>query len=313
MNRVMQRVARRIAGIGTLPDRVVDTAPPRAVSADVLVVGGGIAGLSAAIAAARAGADVLLAEEGAELGGWFSLLYRCSRSPGPPLARLIAAAEAAGVRVLLGHSVVSITDGIAFAAGPECGVVVRPKRLIVATGSHEGAVAIPGNDLPAVLTCRGALELLARGILPGQRVLVVGDLADLGPLRPLLAFAGVTVLGPYRAHQVVALKGRPWIKAAEVREHGDEETSVRVACDAVVLAARPSGAYELAAQAGAAVVFRDGGFFVDADELGRTANPWVRAAGQCAGGGYARFKTLVHAAQRVGREIARELGAEAAS
>ena len=52
LNRAMLKVARRLAGIGELPSRLVPDSPPREASCDVLVIGGGPAGLAAATQAA---------------------------------------------------------------------------------------------------------------------------------------------------------------------------------------------------------------------------------------------------------------------
>ena len=84
---------RRMAGLGRAsrepdPDRYEEAA----AQADVLIVGGGLAGLSAATAAAEAGADTLLLASGPQLGG--ALAWRAD----PQIAALIARAERCGVR-----------------------------------------------------------------------------------------------------------------------------------------------------------------------------------------------------------------------
>ncbi len=69
-DKVYEPVIRRAAGLGTAPDVPdPDTYAARYHHCDVLVVGGGPAGLAAAIAAGRAGADVVLVDENAHLGG----------------------------------------------------------------------------------------------------------------------------------------------------------------------------------------------------------------------------------------------------
>src|SRR5688500_17152898 len=69
VNRAMQKVARRIAGIGRLPDEVMAAVEPRDASCDVLVVGAGAAGLTAAADLASRGLSVVVAEEADEPGG----------------------------------------------------------------------------------------------------------------------------------------------------------------------------------------------------------------------------------------------------
>ncbi len=93
-----ERVLRGVAGLGRLPERQDDRewrTEYRRRHCDVLVIGGGIAGLSAAIAAARQGADVVLADDDVEPGG--ALLAE----GGHERVRALAdEARAAGVEVL---------------------------------------------------------------------------------------------------------------------------------------------------------------------------------------------------------------------
>jgi NADPH-dependent 2,4-dienoyl-CoA reductase/sulfur reductase-like enzyme len=65
------------------------------------------------------------------------------------------------------------------ATTPEHSLIIRPQRLIIATGAYEIAIPFPGWDLPGVMTT-GAAQTLLRGSLvtPGHRVLVAGN----GPL-----------------------------------------------------------------------------------------------------------------------------------
>ncbi|WP_333779804.1 FAD/NAD(P)-binding oxidoreductase, partial [Falsiroseomonas oryzae] len=63
-------------------------------------------------------------------------------------------------------------------------LVIRPRRLVLAPGSHERPVPIPGWTLPGVMTT-GALQTLARAnrVSPGRRVVIAGN----GPLNLQLA------------------------------------------------------------------------------------------------------------------------------
>src|SRR5438874_1321512 len=82
LGRVALEVARRLAGLGQLPDEAQPPVPGALREEQIVVVGGGPAGVSAALAAARRGARVLLLEREARLGG-AALLGIDAEAPGP--------------------------------------------------------------------------------------------------------------------------------------------------------------------------------------------------------------------------------------
>lgn len=178
---------------------------------DVLVVGAGPAGLSAAITAAEAGASVTMLDERAAPGGQYAKALAPSHAHLRPdrqfrLGRDLAErARAAGVR----HEPDSLVwaafapDEVAALVRGQ-GVVFRPRALILATGAHEVPVAVPGWTLPGIMTT-GGLQGLARShrVVPGQRVVVAGN----GPLN--LQLACELVDGGARVVAVVEAAARP--------------------------------------------------------------------------------------------------------
>ncbi|WP_220503342.1 2Fe-2S iron-sulfur cluster-binding protein [Microbispora sp. H10885] len=204
-------VATRLPGRGRLADRP-DPARYDAVHAhcDVLVVGAGPAGITAASVAARAGARVVLADERPEPGG--GLLGTTETVDGRP-GRAWASAEIAALAALpetrvlrrttvIGHYddnyVVAVerrTNHLGAAAPPgmarERVWRIRAKRVVLATGGHERFVAFAGNDLPGVMLAGAARTYVNQyGVLPGRRAVVFTtndtayaaalDLADAG-------------------------------------------------------------------------------------------------------------------------------------
>jgi D-hydroxyproline dehydrogenase subunit alpha len=185
-----------------------DPAPaPEEHDCDILVVGGGVAGLSAAIAAAEAGASVIVLDERHAPGGQFAKPLAPSHGDTAPDGQfrlgtdLKAHAERAGVRIETDATVwgaFTPTEIAALVQGRS--ITYRPSRLILATGAHEAPVPIPGWTLPGVMTT-GGLQTLVRTqrVLPGQRVLIAGN----GPLNLQLACellaAGVTPIAVLEA------------------------------------------------------------------------------------------------------------------
>jgi len=183
------------------------------LSPDVLVVGGGPAGLAAAAVAAEAGLDVLLIDERAKLGGQFYKQpadgFQLGESKIDKQFRngraLIRRAEAAGVRHLAGMTVWAAHGAEEIvASSASSSAVIRPKRLILATGAYERGVPVPGWTLPGFMTT-GAAQTLLRSyqIGPGKRVLIGGN----GPLNLQVAAeltrAGVEVVALAEAAQAV--------------------------------------------------------------------------------------------------------------
>lgn len=156
---------------------------------DVLVIGGGPAGMAAAASAAAAGLSVAIVDERITLGGQIYKRMGPGFRVSDPKAlgreyergqRLIDSVAAAGVRTMTSTSVVSIDP-------PEAVLVldgasarpVQARALVLAPGARDRALAFPGWTLPGVLTAGGAQTLVkTQRVLPGRRLVFAGS----GPL-----------------------------------------------------------------------------------------------------------------------------------
>src|SRR5437899_4299849 len=152
---------------------------------NVLVVGGGPAGIAAAVRAAEAGAHVGIVDENPGLGGQ---IWRSSSSEAEQTieaSKWLARLKSAGVTVLSGKRVFHQPEAdVLLAEGPDDLRVLNCQNLVLATGARERFLPFPGWTLPNVMGA-GGLQAMVKSGLPirGQRVVVAGT----GPL--LLAVA----------------------------------------------------------------------------------------------------------------------------
>lgn len=160
------------------------TAPAReTLSADTLVVGGGIAGMSAALAAAEAGQKVILIEHRPTLGG-DARFYGTVGDETPPettIADLVARLEASdAVTVLTGTDAMVLAGSrlrahrVSVEDGRPRGQVLalQAPRIVLATGAAERLPVFPGNRLPGVIGSVEAFHNAERyGVWPGRLAL----------------------------------------------------------------------------------------------------------------------------------------------
>jgi sarcosine oxidase subunit alpha len=254
--------------------------PTRRIEPDVLVVGGGRAGLLAAVGAAQAGAQVVLIEAERELGG----SWRVDRGrDGAPetVADLVHGAAAAGVEILTGVAAVGWYDGMVAGLGDVARHEIRAGAVVAATGSYERVPVVPGADRPGVMSARAVAWIVERhGVLPGERALLVGAGQELATAAECLGRAGVAVThGPIPTASLVSIAGRRVVTGAVVRDGG---RSRRVPVDLVVFGDR-SPNLDLVLAAGAAVAAIGDTLVPVSDESGRTAVGSLFVAGSAAG------------------------------
>ena len=245
-------LVRRMAGLGTAPATPGRRAcEKRFHHCDVLVAGAGPAGLQAALAAARGGTRVMLADDGPAPGG--TLLDEAAEIGGRPAAEWAAGVTEeldslpgvvrlarATVTGYYDHNLLTVLE-----LAPKQPWIderlwkVRARRVVLATGAAERPLVFADNDRPGVMLASAALAFVRRyGVCPGARAVavtnndatyrMVGALVEAGvevpvladirmqppaPLVAALAARGVDVLG---GHAVVGVAGTRAVRAAFV-------------------------------------------------------------------------------------------------
>ncbi len=193
---VYEPFIRQSAGLGKAPkERDADTYEHFYFYADVMVIGGGIAGLTAALEAGRAGARVLLVEQTAHWGG--RAVVDGAEIGGKPAEDWVAetVAELAAMDNVtirartMGAGVYDhgfilayerLTDHNPETSGPRHRLWrVRAKQTISATGAIERPLSFAGNDIPGVMLAGAVRDYLVNwGVSIGDRTVVVTNNDD---------------------------------------------------------------------------------------------------------------------------------------
>ena len=270
--RAYEGLIRRLAGLGEAP-HASDLAPTKIeyLDTDLLVVGAGPAGLSAALAAARGGARVILCERESHCGG--ELEFETARFDGQSarqwIARTLHELAQRGARVLTETTVVAGSGRHLFAhrhpgglPGGDSMLRLRARAVIAATGAVEYPIAFRNNDLPGVMLLGAAERYLSRyGVRVGHTAVLFGThdrlyaaakrllaggirvpliidsrtVAQAGSseqARAELRKAGVECL---LEHGVLSAHGRLGLRAITIAPRGTSQAERIVRCDALLL------------------------------------------------------------------------------
>ncbi len=153
---------------------------------EILVVGGGPAGLCAALSASSLGAKVLICERDDVPGGqlvkqthkFFGSEKQYAGDRGYQIGQMLLenAKNDPNIEIWTDTTMLGIyEDGIATCEHEGKHIKIKPQRTVIATGAAEKFLAFPGNDLPGIYGA-GAVQTLMNvsGVKPAERVLMVG-------------------------------------------------------------------------------------------------------------------------------------------
>jgi len=288
---VYQRVVRRLTGYGKPPSAESAAglaAPPVIRDVDIAIIGAGRSGTSAAVALVAAGHHPLLLDRRADV-------------PPVPGAELLTSTTATFLPARPGTTE-SPFELLGYSE-PARGVLVRARRVVVATGSYDASLLFESNDCPGVLTGDGALALArSSGRPPFHRAVLFGAgerahalveklgehlsaVVAPGDIPPdLVRAASASGILLYPRSVVTAAQGGARVRAVEIRSRGDA-TSSTLGCDGLVLAHRrlPNG--QLFFQVGARMSWRagTGAYYPVVGDDGATSVPGVWAIGSASG------------------------------
>jgi heterotetrameric sarcosine oxidase alpha subunit len=254
--KLYEPVIRRAAGLGRLSPNA-DAAPYEKAWAtcDLLVIGAGPSGLMAALTAARAGADVILADEDFRMGGQI-LTADLEIDEAPALDWAEAAlAELTGlpnVRLMTRTTITGAYDDGVFGALERVGLHLAPSaslprecfwritaaRAVLASGALERSIAFPLNDRPGIMMASAVQAYLNRyGVACGHKTtLYANNDASRAVARQLIA-AGLPVVAildsrpdapvsedcpVYVGAEVLETYGRTALRAIRGRHQGGE-------------------------------------------------------------------------------------------
>jgi sarcosine oxidase subunit alpha len=270
-------VIRGFGGRGRLPDGTASSwrgaRLVRRDKPDVLVIGGGRAGLSAAIAAAEAwgAARVVVLEADVVVDG----------------AGFVDEARSRGVEIRAGSAATGWYGGMITAIDDEAIWELRPRAVVAATGSYELVPMVPGSDKPGVMSARLALELVGRhGIVPGERALLVGAGEELAAASAALRDAGADVIGPIPTAALRAVGGRgpvAWARYVEASAGVDAGGAARRERMEVVIFGDRTPNLDLVLAAGGRIGWRDDRLAPEVDPFGWSSVPGLFVAGDAAG------------------------------
>lgn len=257
---------------------------------EVVVIGGGPAGLSASIEMARRGIRVLLIDENKRPGGQlFKQIHKFFGSKSHNAGtrgfdigkKLLEETSSLGVEVWLNSAAIGIFEGNRVAVLREGETItIEAKKILICTGGSENAMCFPGSTLPGVMGAGAAQTMInVNQVIPGNKILMIGSgnvglIVSYQMLQAGAQVVGIVELMPriggygvhaskirragvplYLGHTIVAAEGKDKVEAAIIGKVDENRniisgSEIRIPLDVICIAAGLKPLAELSWMAG---------------------------------------------------------------
>ncbi len=312
-----ERTIRNLSGLGKLDANTPHIRTPKRYDfCDVLVIGVGVSGLSAGLAAAESGYDVVIVDENAQISAVETL--RCNVLNHPKI-RIYTATQAAGY----------YADRLIPLVNSNYLSKMRAKAVVAATGAYEQPAVFRNNDLPGVMLASAAQRLIYRyAVKPMNRAIVlvankdgyqavldlvahdvtvmaVVDLRTNPPVNELTEKVRSLSMPIYPGYCIIEAKPNPacdGVASAVISPIDNQGVTKKIACDGIVMSVGWASAANLLYQAGTKMRFDD---FLQ-QFVPETLPPGVFACGRV--NGVFDFDQKLLDGKRAGLEAANYLG-----
>ena len=273
---LFEPIVRHSAGLGAAPtEKDADRYEQAYDFCDVLIAGGGVAGLMAALAAGRAGKRVIVMEQTAHWGGrspvdggqidgmevseWIkSALEALEKMENVSMRNRTMAAGVHDHGYVIGYQ--SVADTAPGADTPRHRLWrIRAGEIVTATGAIERPLSFAGNDIPGVMLAGAVRDYIVNfAVAPGQKIVVVTNNDDAYRTAIAALDAGLTVAAVLDArpvasgelaeqvrargvrvladHAIAKVKGGKAVTSVAIcRQDGDGTVHDEIACDCVAM------------------------------------------------------------------------------